>query len=171
MLPNFLQSTWKTESAIFKQYLNYIYWCGDINQNILAVLRTFSELLKKFMKNSAPRRQLPKLQLLNFFAKFLTERKSLMKTLTFARGKHLLTKSQNLYSQTNNDGLKAVFYKHFPKELAAVPWMLGTMGVTSRTGIISAIYEKSDKRDIYVYIFNIYNMIYIIYIIYICIYI
>ena len=44
-----------------------------------------------------------------------------MKTLTFARGKHLLTKSQNLYSQTNNDGLKAVFYKHFPNELAAAP--------------------------------------------------
>ena len=29
-------------------------------------------------------------------------------------------KSPNLYSQTNNDGLKAVFYKHFSNELAPV---------------------------------------------------
>ena len=41
------------------------------------------------MKNFTPRRQLPKLQLWNFLAKFLTEKKSLMKALTFARRKHL----------------------------------------------------------------------------------
>ena len=29
-------------------------------------------------------------------------------------------KSPNLYSQTNKDGLKAVFYKHFSNELAPV---------------------------------------------------
>ena len=56
-------------------------------------------------------------------------------------------KSKNLYSQTNNDGLKSVFYKHFSNELVPVllvvydSWgNLGTMGITSRTEIISAIY-------------------------------
>ena len=54
-----------------------------------------------------------------------------------------------------NDDLTAEFYKHFPEELAPVlldiydSWgKLGTMGVTSRTGIIPGIYKKSDKKDI-----------------------
>ena len=55
-------------------------------------------------------------------------------------------------SQTNNDGLKAVFYKHFSNEVAAAPWKVGTMGVTSRTGIISTINKKVKKRDICIYI-------------------
>ena len=46
-------------------------------------------------------------------------------------------------------------YKHFSNELA--PFLLnvydslgklGSMGVTSWTGIISAIYKKGDKKDI-----------------------
>ena len=48
-----------------------------------------------------------------------------------------------------NDGLTAEFYKHFSNELAPVlldvydPWgKLDTMGVTYRTGIISAIYKR-----------------------------
>ena len=63
-------------------------------------------------------------------------------------------------SQTNNkspgnDGLKAKFCKHFSNELAPVlldvydSWgKLGTISVTSRTGIISAIYKKGDNGDI-----------------------
>ena len=46
------------------------------------ILRTYPKDIfksaKKFMKNSTPRRQLLKLLLLNFLAKFLTERKYLM---------------------------------------------------------------------------------------------
>ena len=69
-----------------------------------------------------------------------------------------IIKSKN--SETNNespgnDGLTAEFYKHFSNELAPVlfyvydSWgKLGTMGVTFRTGIISAIHEKGDKKDI-----------------------
>ena len=48
-----------------------------------------------------------------------------------------------------NDGLRAEFYKHHPNELASVhldfydSWgKLDTMGVTYRTGIISAIYKR-----------------------------
>ena len=54
-----------------------------------------------------------------------------------------------------NDALKAVFYKHFSNKLAPVlldvydSWgEIGTINVTSRTGIITAIYKKVDKRDI-----------------------
>ena len=46
-----------------------------INQNTLAVLRTFSNLQKDSTKHFTPRRQL---LLLNFLAKFLTERKYLV---------------------------------------------------------------------------------------------
>ena len=59
-----------------------------INQNILAILRTFINLQKKFMKNSTPSK-LPQLLLLNFLAKFLTERKYLLNTLIFVKQKYL----------------------------------------------------------------------------------
>ena len=67
---------------------------------------------------------------------------------------------KSINSQTNNKfagigGLKAVFYKHFSNELLSAlldvfdSWVkLGTKIVISRTGIISAIYKKGDKRDI-----------------------
>ena len=54
-----------------------------------------------------------------------------------------------------NDGLTAEFYKHFSNELAPTilenydPWkQLGITGISSRTGIISVIYKKGDKKDI-----------------------
>ena len=64
---------------------------------------------------------------------------------------------KSLNSETNNkfpgnDGLTAEFYKHFLNDLAPVlfdvygSWgKLDTMGVTSSSGIISAIYEKCNK--------------------------
>ena len=67
---------------------------------------------------------------------------------------------KSINSETNNkspgnDGLTAEFYKHFSNELTPVlldvydSWgKLGTISVTSRTRIISAIYKKGDKRDI-----------------------
>ena len=69
-----------------------------------------------------------------------------------------------------NDTLKAVFYKHFSNELAPVlldvydSWgEIGTINVTSRTGIITATYKKVDKRDIENYrpisLFNLYYKI------------
>ena len=56
-----------------------------INQNVLAILGTFLNLKKKIMKYFTPRRQLPKLLLLNFLPKVLTERKHLMNNLTIVR--------------------------------------------------------------------------------------
>ena len=83
---------------------------------------------------------------------------------------------KSINSQANNkspgnDGLKAVFYKHFSNELAPVlldvydSWgKLGTISVTSKTGIISAIYKKGDERDIENYrpisFLNLYYKIY-----------
>ena len=61
---------------------------------------------------------------------------------------------KSINSQTNNDGLKEVFYKHISNKLAPIlldvygSWgKLGTIGITSRTVIISAIYKKDDKRN------------------------
>ena len=79
--------------------------------------------------------------------------------------------SQTSNTSPGNDGLKAVFYKHFSNELAPVlldvydSWgKLGTISVTSRTGIISATYKKGDKRDIENYrptsFLNLYYKIY-----------
>ena len=61
-------------------------------------------------------------------------------------------KSSNLYSQTNNDRLKLVFYKDFSNGQSTSPfrylWKLDNVGVISRTRIVSAIYKQIDKRDI-----------------------
>ena len=67
---------------------------------------------------------------------------------------------KSINSEANNKSpgnycLTVGFYKHFSNELAPVHLdvydscgELGTMDVTSRTGIISAIYKKCDKKDI-----------------------
>ena len=67
---------------------------------------------------------------------------------------------KSINSETNNkspgnDGLTAEFYKHFSNELAPVlldvydSWgKLGTMGVTSRTGISMIFYMKKVIKKI-----------------------
>ena len=62
----------KDRTCKIKQYLNYI--LTIINQNILAILRTFLNLKKKKKKNPTPS-ELPQLRLLNLFRKLLTEKK------------------------------------------------------------------------------------------------
>ena len=69
-----------------EQYLNYILMI--INQNILAILRTFLNLKKKEKMKNSIRSKLPQLLLLIFFGKFLTERKYLINTLMFVRLKY-----------------------------------------------------------------------------------
>ena len=70
-----------------------------------------------------------------------------------------IIKSINFQTSNNtapgNDGLKAVFYKHFSNKLAPAlldvhdSWgKLRTISVTCRTGIISVTYTKGDKRDV-----------------------
>ena len=59
-----------------------------INQNIVAILRTFLNVQKKNKNNSASS-GLPQLLLLNLLGEFLTKRKYLMNTLIFVTLKYL----------------------------------------------------------------------------------
>ena len=60
-----------------------------INQNTLSNFKDISKSAINFMKNFTPRRQLPKLLLLSFLAKFLTERKYIINDLSFVMQKYL----------------------------------------------------------------------------------
>ena len=58
-------------------------------------------------------------------------------------------------SETNDKSNSTEFYEQFLNELASILlyiydfWgKLGTMGVTSRTGIVSVIYKNGDEKDI-----------------------
>ena len=80
---------------------------------------------KKFRKNFTPRRQLPKLLLLKFLAKFLTE-KIYNEWFKLCEAKISLDGAiKSMNSHTNNKfrgngGLTAEFYMHFSNELASV---------------------------------------------------
>ena len=63
-------------------------------------------------------------------------------------------KSQKNNKSPGNDGITAEFYLHFSNEIAPVllevynSWkQIGTIGISSRTGIISVTYKKGDKKD------------------------
>ena len=86
MLQNFLQSTWKTEYA--KLNNTRIIYTDDNKSKYYSNPKDILRSAKKVMKNSTTNK-LPQLLLLNFFAKFLTERKYLMNTLIFARRSYL----------------------------------------------------------------------------------
>ena len=97
--------------------------------------------------------------LLNFFAKFLPERKYQINNL-ISWDENIFRWDHKIYEFSNNkspgdDGLTIEFYKLFSNELAPVlsdvnvSWgKLGTVGVTSRIAIISTIYKKGDEKDI-----------------------
>ena len=61
--------------------------------------------------------------------------------------------SQKNNKSPGNDGITAEFYKHFSNEMAPIlleiynSWkQLGTIGISSRTGIISVIYKKRQQK-------------------------
>ena len=63
--------------------------------------------------------------------------------------------SQKNNKSPGNNGLTAEFYKHFSNDVAPTlldlynSWNeLGIMSTSSRTGTISVIYKKGDKKDI-----------------------
>ena len=140
-----------------KQYLNYI--LITTNQNTLRKPEGMIKSVKNSMKNFTPMKQLQKLLILNFLAKFLTERNN--ERFKLCEAKIYLDdiiKSINSYTNSKfpgNGSLTAELYIHFSNELAPVlldvydSWgKLRTMSVTSRTGIIFIIYEKGDEKDI-----------------------
>ena len=106
-----------------KQYLNHILMI--INQEIPAILRTFSNMQKKKYKKLIPRRQLPKLLLLAKFLSKIPNRKKIYYGLfnLFEAKASLYGIIKPINSQTNNessgnDALTAD--KHFSNELAPI---------------------------------------------------
>ena len=110
------------------------------HKKVLVTLIIFLSQRKPFMKNCTPKRKPPKLLLLlTLWAKFLTERKSQVNNspLWGKYSSEEVTKSIN--SQKNNKFSGNDGYESSEK--------LQTMGVSSRAGVISAIYQKGYKKD------------------------
>ena len=61
----------------------------DNKSNTLSNPKNIIKSAKNFKKNFTPTRQLPKLLLLNFLEKLLTEKKYKMNNLSFVRQKYL----------------------------------------------------------------------------------
>ena len=131
------------------------------NTPTLTLKKVLGHFLKKNYENFTIRRQFPKLLLLNLLAKCLTGKKISNERFNLCEAKIWLneiiksTNSQTSNNSPGNDGLTAEFYKNVFIEL--VPILLDvynfcekvdTIGFTSRTGIVSFIYKKGDKRDI-----------------------
>ena len=131
-----------------------------INQNILAILRTFSNLKKKHYEEFYTKETTSKAVTTVFISKIPNKKKISNEQFKLCEANISLDdiiKSINF--QANNKspgyGLAAEFHKYFSNELAPVfldaydSWRkFGTVSVTSRTGIISAKYKKGDEKDI-----------------------
>ena len=129
-----------------------------IDQNILTILRKLSNLQRKFIKK---KETISKNATTEFLSKIRSRKKKSNIQFNLCEAKISLDEIiESINSQTNSkfpgsDGLTAELYLHFSNKLARVlldfydSWgKLGTMGVTSGTGIISGIYKKDDKKDI-----------------------
>ena len=125
-----------------------------------AILRTFLNLQRNFMKSFTPK-QTSTATTTEFLSKISKRKKISHEHFNLCEREISLDEIiKSIASETNNkspgnDGITAEFYKHLSNELAPVPFDVydswgkpGTMGVTSRTGIISAMYKKVDKKDI-----------------------
>ena len=136
-----------------------------INQNILAILRTFFKSVKKIMNLYT--KWTSKAATTEFVCKIPNRNKISNEHCNLFEAEISLDEIiKSINSETNNkppgnDGLTAEFYRHFSNELAPVllgvydSWgKLDTMGVTYRRGIISAIravsrtnyFRKTDGR-------------------------
>ena len=160
-----------------KQCLNYINWWYKSKYS--SSLRTFSNLQKKVYEKLYTKEATSKAGTTEFLSKIPNKKKISNEDFNLCEANTSLNEIiKSINSQTNNispgnDILKAVLYKHFSNELAHVlldvydSWgKLGTIGVTSRTGFISSIYKKEDKKDIENYrpisFLNLYYKIYTI---------
>ena len=83
MLQNFLQGNWKTEYA--KSSNIWIIYTDDINKNILATLRTLSNLQERIYEKLCTKETTSKAATTEFLSKIPNRKKS----LTFARQKDL----------------------------------------------------------------------------------
>ena len=127
-----------------------------INQNILAILRTFLNLQKKKeKKEKIYTARTSRAATTEFVSKSLSRKKISNKCFNLCETEIYLDEIiKSINSEINNKlpgnyGLTTEFSKHFSNELAPIildiydSWgKLDTMDVTSRTGIISAIYKR-----------------------------
>ena len=97
-----------------------------INQNVLLILRTFSNLQKKLYKKPCTKETTSKAATTEFLDKILNRKKIFNEQFKLCEAKIFSDKIiKSINSQTNNkspnnDGLTAEFYKHFSNELAPV---------------------------------------------------
>ena len=107
-----------------KQYLNYMLII--MNQNVLLILRTFSNLQKKLYKKPCTKETTSKAATTEFLDKILNRKKIFNEQFKLCEAKIFSDKIiKSINSQTNNkspnnDGLTAEFYKHFSNELTPV---------------------------------------------------
>ena len=126
-----------------------------INQNILAILRTFLNLQKKKNYEKLYTKWTSTTATADFVCKSPNRKKISYENFNLFEAEISFDEIiKSINSETNskppgNDGFTAEFYKHFSNELASVlldaydSWgTLDTMGVTYRTGIISVIYKR-----------------------------
>ena len=144
-----------------EQYLNYILTIKSLN--ILATLVIFLSQLKNSIKGFIQKRQTSKTAIAELFSKISNKKKISNKQFHHCEANIFLEKvTKSINSQTNmkssgNDSLTANFINTFQMNYPITfinnilsnnayvyqSWEnLGTMGVSSRTGVISAIYKK-----------------------------
>ena len=149
-----------------EQYLNYTLMIK--NQNILATLMIFLNELKTVMKSFIEIRQTSKTTIAELFSKTSNKNKISNKQFHHCKANIFLQKvTKSINSQKNmkslgNDSLTANFINTFQMNylLRFINNVLsnnayvyqswenfGTMGVSYRTGVISATYKKGDKED------------------------
>ena len=129
--------------------------------NILTIAKTFLSLLKTFYENLYTRGNISRDAIDELLNKIPISKKNIKWILNLCEAEISLDEiieainSQKNNKSPGNDGLTAEFYKHFSSDIAPMlldvynSWTeLGIMGISSRTGIISVIYKKGDKKDI-----------------------
>ena len=127
------------------------------NQNILAIRRMFLNLQKNYEKLYT--KQTSTAATTEFISKIPNRKEISNEHFNLCEAEISsdeiikLINSETINKSRGNDGLTAEFYKHFSNELASVLFdvydsrgRLGTMGMTSRTGTISAICKKGDQK-------------------------
>ena len=138
------------------------------NQNILATLMIFWSQLTTLMESVIQMIQTSKTAIAELFSKISNKKKISNKQFHHCQANVFLEKvTKSINSQTNmnssgNDSLTANFINTFQMNYSLTfinnvlsnnayvyqSWEnFGTMGVSSRTGVISATYKKGDKED------------------------
>ena len=154
---NVFESSWKTKHAK-PNYIRIIHWWPKVkySSNPNDILKS----AKNFYENVYTRKNVSKSAIDELLNKIPTNRKKSKEHFKLCEAEISLdeiTKAINFQKNNKSPGngeLTAEFFKHFSSEVAPTPlevydsWkQLDIIGISSRTGIISVIYKKGDKKD------------------------